>query len=135
MSDYLYINVYSVTRHYGGPEEGGWWYNSGTPLASVPIQVERLDECPNHDEYGCRCTMDQGIFVSSPDPDDPNDLPIDFHFRVPELEKKIQMDHLQALLAGEEWGNIYSMGGGMECQIRIEDHFAAYWPATRPTYE
>ncbi len=23
----LWINVYEVTRHYGGPEEGGWWYN------------------------------------------------------------------------------------------------------------
>ena len=32
-----YINVYRVTRHYGGPEEGGWWYDAGAPLASVPI--------------------------------------------------------------------------------------------------
>lgn len=23
-----YINVYCVTREYGGPEEGGWWYNA-----------------------------------------------------------------------------------------------------------
>ena len=22
------INVYAVTRHYGGSEEGGWWYNN-----------------------------------------------------------------------------------------------------------
>lgn len=22
-----YVNVYKVTRVYGGPEEGGWWYN------------------------------------------------------------------------------------------------------------
>lgn len=21
------VSVYAVTRHYGGPEEGGWWYN------------------------------------------------------------------------------------------------------------
>ena len=34
-----YVNVYSMTRHYGGPEEGGWWYNAGEPLASVPVEV------------------------------------------------------------------------------------------------
>jgi hypothetical protein len=22
-----YVTAYMVTRHYGGPEEGGWWYN------------------------------------------------------------------------------------------------------------
>jgi hypothetical protein len=22
-----FVTVYEVTRHYGGPEEGGWWYN------------------------------------------------------------------------------------------------------------
>ena len=25
----MYVNAYEVTRHYGGPEEGGWWYNRG----------------------------------------------------------------------------------------------------------
>ncbi len=29
-----YVNVYEVTRHYGGPEEGGWWYNTGEPIES-----------------------------------------------------------------------------------------------------
>jgi len=23
-----YVNVYSVSRHFGGHEEGGWWYGS-----------------------------------------------------------------------------------------------------------
>ena len=37
-----YVNAYAVTRNYGGPEEGGWWYDQDTPLASVPVidQVE-----------------------------------------------------------------------------------------------
>jgi hypothetical protein len=26
-----YLNVYIVEREYGGPEEGGWWYDVGTP--------------------------------------------------------------------------------------------------------
>jgi hypothetical protein len=32
-----YINIYTLDRHYGGPEEGGWWYDSGTPVASLPL--------------------------------------------------------------------------------------------------
>jgi hypothetical protein len=31
---YQYVNVYAVTRHYGGPEEGGWWWNYHEPLSS-----------------------------------------------------------------------------------------------------
>jgi hypothetical protein len=25
-----YINVYELGREFGGPEEGGWWYDTGT---------------------------------------------------------------------------------------------------------
>ena len=32
-----FITAYSVTRHYGGPEEGGWWYNWSTPVKTVSI--------------------------------------------------------------------------------------------------
>jgi len=34
---YTHVNVYAVTRHYGGPEEGGWWYNAGEPVASIAL--------------------------------------------------------------------------------------------------
>lgn len=34
-----YVSVYSVGRAYGGPEEGGWWYDYGTPQASVPVNT------------------------------------------------------------------------------------------------
>lgn len=29
-----YLNAYLVNRGYGGPEEGGWWYDVGEPLES-----------------------------------------------------------------------------------------------------
>ena len=32
----IYVNAYAVSRRYGGPEEGGWWYDAGRPVASVP---------------------------------------------------------------------------------------------------
>lgn len=28
------VNEYEVTREYGGPEEGGWWYNLHRPTGS-----------------------------------------------------------------------------------------------------
>lgn len=28
-TDQWSINKYIITRHYGGPEEGGWWYDRG----------------------------------------------------------------------------------------------------------
>lgn len=27
-----YVNVYEVSRAFGGPEEGGWWYDTGNLL-------------------------------------------------------------------------------------------------------
>jgi hypothetical protein len=32
-----YITAYAVTRHYGGPEEGGWWYNWYRVLETIII--------------------------------------------------------------------------------------------------
>ena len=44
-----YVNVYAITRHYGGPEEGGWWYNTGEPIESRVATDEHHAEvifCP-----------------------------------------------------------------------------------------
>jgi hypothetical protein len=30
----VFVNVYDVGRVYGGPEEGGWWYDVGDPIES-----------------------------------------------------------------------------------------------------
>jgi hypothetical protein len=32
-----YVNVYLEDRAYGGPEEGGWWYDCGEPIESVQV--------------------------------------------------------------------------------------------------
>ena len=31
-----FVTAYEVTRHYGGPEEGGWYYSWYDPIDSVP---------------------------------------------------------------------------------------------------
>ena len=40
----LYVTVYSVERRYGGPEEGGWWYDA------YYVQPEGYDG--NGDSFG-----------------------------------------------------------------------------------
>jgi len=32
-----YANAYLTDRLYGGPEEGGWYYDCGEPVMSVPF--------------------------------------------------------------------------------------------------
>lgn len=39
-----FLNVYRVARLYGGPEEGGWYYNVGEPVLSLPITQPVSDE-------------------------------------------------------------------------------------------
>lgn len=34
----VYVNAWHVTREYGGPEEGGWYYNEQDLLASIPCE-------------------------------------------------------------------------------------------------
>lgn len=58
-----WINAYEVTRHCGGPEEGGWYYDVGTPLASVPVDTEgeahaarQMLKAKFHDDYVDRRT-------------------------------------------------------------------------------
>lgn len=31
------VNVYALARRFGGPEEGGWWYDAGHPVLTVTI--------------------------------------------------------------------------------------------------
>ncbi len=33
-----YVNAFVQNSYYGGSEEGGWWYDAGEPIASVPFK-------------------------------------------------------------------------------------------------
>lgn len=48
-ADPRFVSVYMVTRCYGGPEEGGWWYDSYELRASLPI-ADYLEGAPSADE-------------------------------------------------------------------------------------
>jgi len=46
-----FVNAYTVNRIYGGPEEGGWWFDEGYPVASVPIREEDAAAQLEWEEY------------------------------------------------------------------------------------
>jgi len=37
-----WVSVYSTSQHYGGPEEGGWYYDRWVLQRSIPCQTEVL---------------------------------------------------------------------------------------------
>ena len=39
-----FLTVYAQTRHYGGPEEGGWWYDWNQPVLTVEVPQYLTDE-------------------------------------------------------------------------------------------
>lgn len=39
-----YVNVYLDDREYGGPEEGGWWYDTSRIRRVVPTTREHAEE-------------------------------------------------------------------------------------------
>lgn len=39
-----FVNVYEVTREYGGAEEGGWYYNSLRCIESIPVRYQHSDD-------------------------------------------------------------------------------------------
>lgn len=46
--DVYWVNVYEVGRGYGGPEEGGWWFDYGHPVEqafgrSIPVSFRLTD--------------------------------------------------------------------------------------------
>jgi len=126
----VYVNAYAVTRHYGGPEEGGWWYNRGEPLASVPIPAEITDR---HDRdggendytYCTGCYSDEGERTICSNREVVPD----------ENAKEAMIAYLKGAFADVVEGNIYSVLGGTALEIRIEDEQAYAWPEARPHYE
>lgn len=39
-----FVNVYLADRAFGGPEEGGWWYDCGKAIRSFPVATMRRAE-------------------------------------------------------------------------------------------
>jgi len=48
---FSYINVYLADRAYGGPEEGGWYYDYGIPVESRRVLSPAEGEVNPYSEY------------------------------------------------------------------------------------
>jgi hypothetical protein len=48
----VYVNVYAVERCYGGPEEGGWWYDWYDCIETYPCRNKNADTVQEQLEIG-----------------------------------------------------------------------------------
>lgn len=103
-----YLNAYAVSRAYGGPEEGGWWYDVGVPLASVPLALISATDDPTDEQIeAAKTALRQTLLKQNV---------IDPH----ELESV----------------NRFSVcGNGDDLEIYIEEETAKAYPDGRPHYE
>jgi hypothetical protein len=53
-----FVTAYEVTRHFGGSEEGGWWYNWYEPINSVPTSTPGAMSDYFKAQYGDRAQGD-----------------------------------------------------------------------------
>lgn len=90
----LYLNAYELERCYGGPEEGGWWFDSGTPVLSYWVGGH------------------------------PKDLATALQIIYSQWE--------EAVATSREYTSVL---GGLEIEVRLEDHPAKYFPEETPRYE
>lgn len=85
-----FVNVYLIDRRWGGPQEGGWWYNNYNCIETYPTREENTNT-------------------------------------VVEFLKNEHEDKAH--------GDIYSVLGGREIEIMIEDRPSQSETTERPHYE
>lgn len=86
----VFVNVYSITRHFGGHEEGGWWYNWDKCIETYPVRNKNSELIQE------------------------------------QLEKEYEkLKH----------GDIYSVLGGTDIDVRIEERPKESETKERPYYE
>jgi hypothetical protein len=57
----VYVSLYTTVRCYGGPEEGGWWYNHDDLVLTIPCR-NRGDEIAHLHDYMERYATDEDLY-------------------------------------------------------------------------
>lgn len=99
LEGYKFVGAYRVTRCYGGPEEGSWWYNWMEHLASVRVPSTETNQ------RGIEDTIYEAA------------------------AKQLEAEY------GSGEGNIYSVNGGYEISIEVEDAPGDQETTRKPSYE
>lgn len=153
----LYVNVYLVSQVYGGPEEGGWYYDVGEPMGSTPIKT-KLERGKSYyvtsDTEGCgRRAKVTGVKINVRECDQCHgtgeyqkeaeeweypageEAPV---YTVPCDACRELPEDLEA--TGKLMVEMYALfeehaGRYQHIAVALEDHFAAPYPDKRPHYE
>ena len=108
----VFVNAYSEDQVYGGPEEGGWYYDAGIPLASVPIRAKPAIRRSVYGENEYQLVPADQV----------------------EADRTVkQLEKLFSCLQNPRGRS--SVIGGPDVEIRIEECPAKPFPARRPRYE
>jgi hypothetical protein len=116
--------VYAVTRHCGGPEEGGWWFNALEHVESAPLpynvrraqykrtpRVERL-VCSPEATPAIERAFDRAVRAFTP------------------VRRR-----LAGLFSEVARGDIYSVLGGTALSVQAEARPGQHTTTERPRYE
>lgn len=122
----LYLNVYEVGRIYGGPEEGGWWYNHHEPVASIPIKAVSVAGHGNHC-YTCSLAREGAIHPETGEKYELCKWGYELEPVNPEKVDEFRA-YLEDLYGCRREGDIYSVLGGTEISICLEDHLGQRTP-------
>lgn len=125
MTTRLYVNIYDYGRAYGGHEEGGWWFDTGIPIGSIPVELTDAERQSIH----ALAIAVHGEELPNADPDLYNK-----HFNN-HLREKAQGVRDQYEKRYPSTGNASSVLGGEDYIVCIEDHFARAFPEEKPRYE
>lgn len=121
----LYVNVYSVGKAYGGPEEGGWYFNTGTPVTSIKVELTEAE---------WEAARDLFEFFFGDDPDEWDHDKWSEYLRMVERQRAEKLrEELEAIYPRS--GKASSVLGGLDYDVVFEDHFARAYPESRPYYE
>lgn len=102
-----YANAYFTARLYGGPEEGGWYYDCGDPIMSLPFIADECEDDCKYDNLSRNLATEQAY-----------DLCIAAGLDVP----------LKEYLQDRDW----NIDGFMIC---IENKPGEYFPQKRPHWD
>lgn len=126
-----YVNAYRVGRSHGGPEEGGWYYDYGEPLASVPVKGLPDKVCAlcghNHSEP-------EGTYWDDQHPQCPVWVAEEEAFTARVEEIRLWLEELLGWPLSNRQGR-YSVNGGEDFEVYTEDHVAKAFPDRTPHYE
>ena len=118
----LYVNIYTVGRASGGPEEGGWFYDYGTPISAILVEFTEA-------EHQAITAYARAILGEGEEFTD-EWLEV-FRTKLREKAERIA-EPLRTQYAAT--GKRSSVLGGEDYEVVIEDHFARAYPEEVPTY-